>query len=117
MEEEKNSTEENDLEEMGLPFANARVVRIIKENLKREHQIKKDVKVAANRFLGEILADIAKRMDEENYYTLSIEHFNRAAKKYREVELNQKRLVKIKKLLEKQRAELDEYIAEIETNL
>ncbi|MFA6049346.1 MAG: hypothetical protein WC792_05385 [Candidatus Micrarchaeia archaeon] len=103
-----------DEESEHLPFPNARVVNIIKGNLKREHQLKRDVKVAANNLLGEILADISQSMDAEDYFTLSIEHFNKAARKYREIALNQKRIRKIQKVLEKQRAELDEIVTEIE---
>jgi hypothetical protein len=97
-----------------LPFPTARVVRLIKENLKKEHQIKSEVKVSANILLGEILKDIAQQMDEEEYFTLSLEHFNRAAKKYREVDLQLKRIENIRKMLEKQRADLEEKIMQIE---
>ena len=106
--------DELDDESENLPFPNARVVKIIKSNLVKEHQLKKEVKEAANILLGDILKDIAKRMDDIEYHTLSIEHFNSASRKYREIEYNQKRLLRIKKLLEKQRAELDEVISEIE---
>lgn len=106
-----------DEESENLPFPNARVVRIIKTNLKNPHQIKYDVKVAANELLGEILTDISQRMNDEEYFTLSIEHFNKASRKYREIGLQQKRINRIKKILEKQRAELDEIIAEIEVDL
>ena len=100
-------------EEEKLPFPNARVVKIVRENLQNEHIIKREVKVAANELLGEILADISKSMDSQPYSTLSIEHFNMAARKYREVALQQKRLHRIQKLLEKQKAELDEVVTEI----
>ncbi|MFQ5406240.1 MAG: hypothetical protein ACE5DI_03740 [Candidatus Micrarchaeia archaeon] len=103
-----------DAESEHLPFPNARVVKIIKDNLKRDHQLKRDVKVGANALLGEILADIAQSMDAEDYFTLSVEHFNKAARKYREIALNQKRIKRIQKVLEKQRAELDEIVTEIE---
>jgi len=106
--------EESEEEALRLPFPNARVVAIIKDNLKNEHQLKRDVKLGANHLLAEILADIAQSMDKEEYFTLSIEHFNKAARKYREIALNQKRIRKIQKVLEKQRAELDEIVAEIE---
>jgi hypothetical protein len=109
---EENEVEDDESEH--LPFPNARVVRIIKGNLKKEHQLKRDVKVAANILVGEILSDIAQSMDHEEYFTLSIEHFNRAARKYREIALNQKRIRRIQKVLEKQRAELDEIVTEIE---
>ena len=105
---------EEDEESEYLPFPNARVVRIIKQSFKKEHQIKRDVKIAANILLGEILSDISQSMDAEEYFTLSIEHFNKAARKYREIALNQKRIRRIQKVLEKQMAELDEIVTEIE---
>ena len=106
-----------DEESEHLPFPNARVVKIIKANLKSEHQLKRDVKEGANVLLGTILADISETMDREPYFTLSSEHFNSAARKYREIALNQKRIRRIQKVLEKQRAELDEIIAEIELDV
>lgn len=114
---EPEQLSEEEEESDALPFPNARVVRIIRSNLKNEHQIKQDVKLSANMLLAEILSDISSTMDAEPYNTLSIEHFNKAARKYREIGLNQKRIRRIKKILEKQRAELDEVIAEIELDL
>lgn len=113
--QEANELEgEEDEESEHLPFPNARVVKIIKSNLKSEHQLKREVKEGANILLGEILADISQTMDKQEFFTLSSEHFNQAARKYREIALNQKRIKRIQKVLEKQRAELDEIIAEIE---
>lgn len=104
-------------EEEKLPFPNARVVKIIRENLRNPHQIKMEVKIAANNLLGEILKDVSASMDAEPYNTLSINHFNKASRKYREIALTQKRIRRIKKVLEKQRAELDEIITEIELEM
>lgn len=114
---EPEQLNEEDEESDQLPFPNARVVKIIREALKNEHQIKKDVKLAANVLLSDILTDISNSMDQEPYNTLSIEHFNKAARKYKEIGLNQKKIRRIKKLLEKQRAELDEVVAEIELDM
>ncbi|MFH1107208.1 MAG: hypothetical protein V1787_04905 [Candidatus Micrarchaeota archaeon] len=104
-------------EEEKLPFPNARVVRIIRESLHQQHQIRFEVKLAANNLMGEILKDISTSMDAEPYNTLSMEHFNKASRKYREIALTQKRIRRIKKVLEKQRAELDEIITEIELEM
>ncbi|MCS7109233.1 MAG: hypothetical protein NZ903_00335 [Candidatus Micrarchaeota archaeon] len=101
-------------EDERLPFPTARVVRILKENMTKPHQIRAEVKIAANEFLGEILKDIAKEMDKEEVFTLSTEHFNKAIKKYKMIEYQQKRIERIKKLLEKQKAEIEELILEIE---
>jgi hypothetical protein len=110
-------TEEAELppeEEEKLPFPTARVVKIIKENLSKPHQIRAEVKVAANEFIGSILSDVAKEMDKEEVFTLNTEHFNKAIRKYKMIEYQQKRIDRIKKLLEKQKAEIDEIISEIE---
>ena len=97
-----------------LPFPTARVVRIIKENMEKPHQIRAEVKIAANEFLGDILKDLAREMDKEEIFTLNTEHFNKAVKKYKMISYQQKRIDRIKKLLEKQRAEIDEIVAEID---
>jgi hypothetical protein len=107
----------SEAEDEHLPFPNARVVRIIKGNFKKEHQVRSEVKLAANKLLGEILADISQSMDSEEYFTLSVEHFNKAARKYKEIALTQKRIRRIQKVLEKQRAELDEIVTEIELDM
>jgi len=117
LEPAEEEVSEEEAESENLPFPNARVVRIIRSNLKNDHQIKRDVKEAANVLLGGILADISRDMDAQPYHTLSIEHFNSACRKYREISLNEKRIIRIKKVLEKQRAELDEIITEIELEL
>lgn len=100
--------------EAKLPFPTARVVRIIKENFQKEHQLKSEVKIAANELLGTILRDIAQTMDKEEFYTISIEHFNKAAKKYKTVDLQKKKIERIKKMLEKQKLELEEVVMQIE---
>jgi anaerobic ribonucleoside-triphosphate reductase len=114
---EKEAIETEELppeEEEKLPFPTARVVRIIKENMAKPHQIRAEVKVAANEFLGDILKDIAREMDKEEVFTLNTEHFNKAVKKYKMIEYQQKRIDRVKKLLEKQRAEIDEVVTEID---
>ena len=118
-EDTKEVHEEEISEEMDekLPFPTARVVRIIKENLTKPHQIKSGVKIAANEFLGYVLRDIASEMDKEEVFTLSTEHFNKAVKKYKMIEYQQKRINRIKKLLEKQRAEIDEVVTEIDLTI
>ncbi len=112
-----DAVEEGDVsleEEEKLPFPNARVVNLLKKNFSQQHQIKKEVKVAVNELVGKIVEGIAREMDASPYFTLSIGHFKDAARKYLEIELTEKRILKIKKVLEKQRAELDEIIEQIE---
>ncbi|MBI4399759.1 hypothetical protein HY570_03335 [Candidatus Micrarchaeota archaeon] len=117
-EEKVEGGEEGITEEMeqALPFPSARVVRIIKENFEKPHQLRAEVKIAANQLLGDILKDVSKSMDNEEFFTIGIEHFNKAARKYRTVDLQAKRIERIKKLLEKQRVELEEAIMDIEAS-
>ena len=112
--EAAEAAEISEEEDEKLPFPTARVVKIIKENLEKQHQLKSDVKIEANQLLGYILADIAKAMDREEFFTLSIEHFHKAAKKYKSVDLQAKRIERIRKLLEKQKAELEEALLQLE---
>lgn len=102
-------------EDERLPFPNARVVKILKENMKSEHQIRSAVKKELNNFLGEIAKGIAEEMDKEPYFTLDTEHLHKAMRKYKEVDLMKKRMEVIKRMLEKQKVELEEKILEIDT--
>lgn len=112
-----NAPEETDIseeEDEKLPFPTARVVRMLRASMQNEHQISSEVKRNANLLLGDVISDIAKAMDKEVYFTLGVEHFNSAARKYKLIDLQSKRMETIRRLLEKQRAELDQAIYEIE---
>lgn len=111
--QEVDPEEISDELETSLPFPNARIVNNVKCNFEKEHQIKKEVKIALNKLLGQILDDISREMDKSEYHTISLDTFNMASRKYREIDFNEKRLMKVKKLLEKQKAELDEVVSEI----
>lgn len=54
-------------EEEYLPFARAEVVRLMKENLDSDKIIRERVKVEMNKFLGKILKDICKQLNEYPY--------------------------------------------------
>lgn len=101
-------------EDERLPFPNARVVKILKENMKSDHQIRSAVKKELNNFLGDIAKGIAEEMDKEPYFTLDTEHLHKAMRKYKEVDLMKKRMEVIKKMLEKQKVELEEKVLEID---
>ena len=88
--------------------------QLLADTLLKLTQLKKEVKLSANYLLAEILKDISISMDSEPYNSLSMDHFNKASRKYREIALSQARIRRIQKVLEKQRAELDEIITEIE---
>lgn len=94
---EKTEVEEeiSESEEQSLPFPNATVVREMKKHVDSNKMIKKDVKVAMNRFLGEIVEDVSKRMNEFPYAMLDSRMFEDASRPYKmvkEMDLEKKRL-------------------------
>ena len=60
---------EEDLDEK-LPFAKAEVVRLMKENLDDDKMIRERVKVEMNIFLGEVLKNVCKQLNEYPYTTI-----------------------------------------------
>jgi hypothetical protein len=69
-----------------MPFPNARVIRLIREELKSGKQIRGEVKVAINIWLGNLLKKIAKEMDCTQYGSIGISDFQRATKPYDMIE-------------------------------
>ena len=60
-------------EEEKLPFAKAEVVRLMKENLDDDKMIRERVKVEMNKFLGEVLKNVCKQLNEYPYTTIEYE--------------------------------------------
>lgn len=73
-EEEDNieNTEEEKLDD-SLPFAKAEVVRLMKENLDDDKMIRERVKVEMNKFLGDVLKNVCKQLNEYPYTTIEYE--------------------------------------------
>ena len=61
-------------DEEKLPFAKAEVVRLMKENLDDDKMIRERVKVEMNKFLGEVLKNVCKQLNEYPY--TNIERIN-----------------------------------------
>ena len=47
-----------------LPFAKAEVVRLMKQHLDDDKMIRERVKVEMNKFLGDVLANVCKQLNE-----------------------------------------------------
>ncbi len=73
-------------EEEKLPFPTAAVVRLMRANLDKEKIIKKEVKVAMNKWLGRLCESVAREMNKANYVTMSRYDFERAIEIYEKVE-------------------------------
>ena len=73
MAEEENFEEIVEEDDEKLPFAKAEVVRLMKENLDDDKMIRERVKVEMNIFLGEVLKNVCKQLNEYPYTTIEYE--------------------------------------------
>ena len=64
---EANTEEYMDENEEKLPFAKAEVVRLMKENLDDDKMIRERVKVEMNKFLGDVLVNVCKQLNDYPY--------------------------------------------------
>ncbi|WP_405307241.1 hypothetical protein [Methanobrevibacter sp.] len=96
MAEEENFDEteavlEEDIDEK-LPFAKAEVVRLMKENLDDDKMIRERVKVEMNIFLGEVLKNVCKQLNEYPYTTIEYEMLKESIYPYTNIErINQEK--------------------------
>lgn len=87
---EKESKNDENVEK--LPFAYAEVVRLMKENLDSDKMIRERVKVEMNKFLGEILRNICKQLNEYPYTTVDYEMFKECIYPYSNIKrINQEK--------------------------
>lgn len=104
----------NDEDDDSLPFPNARVVRIMRNVIGNEKQIRSEVKKEINIWLGDLLKKIAKEMSNTQYGSVGLADFKRATKPYDQIEdilSDEKRLLLS---LEKIRMDSDHVIREME---
>jgi histone H3/H4 len=89
--EENSEIIEEDLDEK-LPFAKAEVVRLMKENLDDDKMIRERVKVEMNIFLGEVLKNVCKQLNEYPYTTIEYEMLKESIYPYTNIErINQEK--------------------------
>ena len=93
MSEEKldKGLEEN--QEEKLPFAKAEIIRLMKENLSEDRQIKERVKVEMNNFLYGILVDVCRELEKYPYATIDYEMLKECIYPYTNIkQINQERM-------------------------
>ena len=79
-------------EDEKLPFAKAEVVRLMKENLDDDKMIRERVKVEMNKFLGEVLKNVCKQLNEYPYTTIEYEMLKESTYPYTNIErINQEK--------------------------
>lgn len=82
IDEEINTEQEQEQGEEKLPFAKAEVVRLMKDYLDDDKMIRERVKVEMNKFLGEVLKNVCRQLNEYPYTTIEYEMFKEAVYPY-----------------------------------
>ena len=89
---EETSEEYIDDDEEKLPFAKAEVVRLMKENLDDDKMIRERVKVEMNKFLGDVLKNVCKQLNDYPYTTIEYEMLKESTYPYTNIErINQEK--------------------------
>ena len=79
-------------DEEKLPFAKAEVVRLMKENLDDDKMIRERVKVEMNKFLGDVLKNVCKQLNEYPYTPIEYEMLKESPSPYTNIErINQEK--------------------------
>ena len=78
--------EKEDVSKEKLPFPEASIVRIMKKSMDKEKKIKKEVKIAMNKYLARICANISKDMNRVPYVMMNVHEFNEAKRIYDKLE-------------------------------
>lgn len=109
--EEKEETEETQEEIQeeteNLPFAKAEVVRLMKQNLDSDKMIRERVKVEMNKFLGEVLENVCKQLNEYPYTTIEYEMLKESIYPYKNVQRINEEKERILKHLDAIKADCD----------
>ena len=87
--EEAESTEDEDEElekKEKLAFPVAAVVRLMKRNLDKEKILKKEVKIAMNKWLEHVCRKVSREMNKFPYVTMSINEFKEGTRVYDSLE-------------------------------
>lgn len=103
----------NEEEEAKMAFANAEIVRLIKNNLPEGRMIKKRVKVAMNKFLEEIATEVCQKLAKEPYTYIEIDMLERAMEPYKNIKSLEVEKNRIIANLNKIKAECDVMIDDI----
>ncbi|MDD1774617.1 MAG: hypothetical protein LUQ24_03735 [Methanobacterium sp.] len=113
--EEGESAE--DEESLGLPFAKAEVVRLMKQNLDNDKMIRERVKIEMNRFLGEVLEKVCEQLNEYPYTTIEYEMLKESIYPYKNIERINEEKKRILMHLEAIKADCDALSMDVKKSL
>ncbi len=85
-EEAAEEISEEEEEKLRLPFPTAAVVRVMKANLDKEKMIRKDVKIAMNKWLGQICGRVSKEMNKFPYVVMHMNEFKEGKRIFDDIE-------------------------------
>lgn len=112
--EEFNSEDENGEK---LPFAKAEVVRLMKQHLDDDKMIRERVKVEMNKFLGDVLENVCKQLNEYPYSTVEYEMLKESTYPYTNIERINEEKIRILKHLDAIKADCDALSMDVKATL
>ena len=105
------------IEDEGLPFAKAEVVRLMKKNLDKDKMIRERVKVEMNRFLGEVLERVCEQLNDYPYTTIEYEMLKESIYPYTNIKRINEEKFRILKHLEAIKADCDALTMDVKKSL
>ena len=114
---EANTEEYMDENEEKLPFAKAEVVRLMKENLDDDKMIRERVKVEMNKFLGDVLVNVCKQLNDYPYATVEYEMLKESTYPYTNIERINEEKIRILKHLDAIKADCDALSMDVKATL
>ncbi len=100
-----------------LPFAKAEVVRLMKQHLDDDKMIRERVKVEMNKFLGDVLANVCKQLNEYPYSTVEYEMLKESTYPYTNIERINEEKIRILKHLDAIKADCDALSKDVKATL
>jgi len=116
-EEEYTEDDEYTEDEEKLPFAKAEVVRLMKEHLDDDKMIREREKVEMNKFLGDVLANVCKQLNEYPYSTVEYEMLKESTYPYTNIERINEEKIRILKHLDAIKADCDALSMDVKATL
>jgi hypothetical protein len=105
------------IEDEGLPFAKAEVVRLMKRNLDKDKMIRERVKVEMNKFLGEVLERVCEQLNDYPYTTIEYEMLKESIYPYTNIKRINEEKFRILKHLEAIKADCDALTMDVKKSL
>ncbi|MDO5851678.1 MAG: hypothetical protein Q4Q23_04245 [Methanobacteriaceae archaeon] len=117
LEEQEIDEETEEEEDEKLPFAKAEVVRLMKQNLDSDKMIRERVKVEMNNFLGEVLVNVCKQLNEYPYSTVEYEMLKESTYPYTNIQRINEEKIRILQHLNAIKADCDALSMDVKSTL